>query len=251
MGRSTRSRRGLRWASPSTEPRSADGPADRRCPRSVNGKHTPFVRPRCGFDSCRGLLSRPKLSGQSAVLRRRRPLVRVRPRTRSVWRSRTSGGVWGNREVPPAGSTHADVAQPAEHRSATPGRPVRSGPSASQARGVTGAHRAPTSTVRVRILAGLLYRDRCGPRWPGYLVKAETPPSGFDTRPYDNVRFRSTSHDRDDTALNHLVEEPPGSPRDPLRLGRTALRAGRHGPVIDYSSTGRGFESRPEHSVLR
>ena len=33
----------------------------------------------------------------------------------------------------------ADVAQPAERRSATPERPVRSGPSASQARGVTGS----------------------------------------------------------------------------------------------------------------
>jgi hypothetical protein len=27
--------------------------------RSVNGKHAPFVRPRCGFDSCRGLLYTP------------------------------------------------------------------------------------------------------------------------------------------------------------------------------------------------
>ena len=27
------------------------------CLRSVNGKHAPFVRPRCGFDSCRRLLS--------------------------------------------------------------------------------------------------------------------------------------------------------------------------------------------------
>jgi hypothetical protein len=27
--------------------------------RSVNGKHAPFVRPRCGFDSCRRLHSRP------------------------------------------------------------------------------------------------------------------------------------------------------------------------------------------------
>ena len=27
--------------------------------RSVNGKHAPFVRPRCGFDSCRRLLSAP------------------------------------------------------------------------------------------------------------------------------------------------------------------------------------------------
>ena len=27
--------------------------------RSVNGKHAPFVRPRCGFDSCRRLLRTP------------------------------------------------------------------------------------------------------------------------------------------------------------------------------------------------
>ena len=29
------------------------------CLRSVNGKHAPFVRPRCGFDSCRRLLHTP------------------------------------------------------------------------------------------------------------------------------------------------------------------------------------------------
>ena len=60
----------------------------------------------------------------------------------------------------PAGRITADVAQTEEHRGATPGRPVRSGSSASrhdrQACGVTAARRAPTSLVRVRILAGLL-----------------------------------------------------------------------------------------------
>jgi hypothetical protein len=58
--------------------------------RSVNGKHAPFVRPRCGFNSCRRL-------------------------------------------------QHADVAQSVEHRAANPVRPVRSGSSASQVRGVTGS----------------------------------------------------------------------------------------------------------------
>ena len=61
------------------------------CLRSVNGKHAPFVRPRCGFDSCRRLLRAP-------------------------WRS----------GVPP----FADVAQREEHRGATPEGPVRSGSSA-------------------------------------------------------------------------------------------------------------------------
>jgi hypothetical protein len=161
--------------------------------RSVNGKHAPFVRPRCGFDSCRRL--------------------------------------------------HADVAQREEHRSATPGRPVRSGPSAPigglaempsepPGRAVRpeaassvgpiaihywaslrpclgtaiaprrraasrqtllgpwcnrGAWRAPTSPVRVRILAGLLVAGR-SVRLSG---KSGSTPQRF------NSASRSHRHDRD------------------------------------------------------
>jgi hypothetical protein len=59
----------------------------------------------------------------------------------------------------PAGRVHADVAQSAEHRAANPGRPVRSGSSALTGPWCNGAAlRAPTSPVRVRILAGLSSR---------------------------------------------------------------------------------------------
>jgi hypothetical protein len=35
------------------------------CLRSVNGKHAPFVRPRCGFDSCRRLLRGRSSAGRA------------------------------------------------------------------------------------------------------------------------------------------------------------------------------------------
>jgi hypothetical protein len=44
--------------------------------RSVNGKHAPFVRPRCGFDSCRRLLLHAQargVGGQHGELQPRRP----------------------------------------------------------------------------------------------------------------------------------------------------------------------------------
>src|SRR5207248_7067664 len=63
----------------------------------------------------------------------------------------------------------ADVAQTEEHRGATPGRPVRSGSSASQARGVTGARRAPTSSVRFETWRACCNKDRRGPERLGYL----------------------------------------------------------------------------------
>ena len=43
-------------ASPAREPGRPSTPARPERLRSVNGKHAPFVRPRCGFDSCRRLL---------------------------------------------------------------------------------------------------------------------------------------------------------------------------------------------------
>ena len=58
----------------------------------------------------------PIAQRKSTALRRQRTLVRFQP-----------------------GVLHADVAHSEERRSATPERPVRSGPSASQARGVTGS----------------------------------------------------------------------------------------------------------------
>ena len=50
--------------------------------RSVNGKHTPFVRMRCGFDSCRRLCFTAyarSSADSSAALRGQRALVRIQP----------------------------------------------------------------------------------------------------------------------------------------------------------------------------
>jgi hypothetical protein len=57
--------------------------------RSVNGKHAPVVRPRCGFDSCRRLLRTLVAQRKSAALRRQRTLVRFQP---GVPRGRSSVG---------------------------------------------------------------------------------------------------------------------------------------------------------------
>jgi hypothetical protein len=112
----------------------------------------------------------------------------------------------------------ADVAQREEHRSATPGRPVRSGSSAPQARGVRAARRAPTSQVRVRILAGLLARSLVAGRSGSVIswARAALGPCG------------STPH----------------SDRTPRPRPPPLLRAGT-APVIDSQSAGRGSESRP------
>ena len=104
----------------------------------------------------------------------------------------------------------ADVAQPAEHRAANPVRPVRSGPSALQARGVTGSTassnlagpgsipggpagnrssragaarlslvgalsvRRPLrfdSAIRPHTTTATSFSPRCGPEWSGYRVE--------------------------------------------------------------------------------
>jgi hypothetical protein len=76
------------------------------CLRSVNGKHAPFVRPRCGFNSCR------RLSCARGSRDRALPC--------------DGRGCW----FESSRAFHADVAQTAEHRVASPERPVRSGSSA-------------------------------------------------------------------------------------------------------------------------
>ena len=78
------------------------------CLRSVNGKHAPFVRPRCGFNSCRRLLRTP-----------------VAQRTRAL--PCEGRGRWfdSSRAYPRGRSSSGQ-----EHRSATSERPVRAGPSA-------------------------------------------------------------------------------------------------------------------------
>jgi hypothetical protein len=114
------------WKSTSLAPRRSGFDSRRLhfCLRSVNGKHAPFVRPRCGFDSCRRLL--------------------------------------------------ADVAQREEHGTATPGRPVRSGPSASQACGVTGSTASSNLAGPGSNPGGPAVHDRRGPERLGYLVRACT-----------------------------------------------------------------------------
>jgi hypothetical protein len=107
--------------------------------RSVNGKHAPFVRPRCGFDSCRRLCHTPVAQRiESTALRRRRPLVQFQP-----------------------GVPLADVAQREEHRTANPERPVRSGSSATRGERPSLASVAQRKSVglrtrrtEVRILSG-------------------------------------------------------------------------------------------------
>jgi hypothetical protein len=107
--------------------------------RSVSGKHAPVVRPRCGFESCRRLLPTPV-----AQWTERCPATAAAAgstpagRTRSSSRGRSSDG-------------RAPGFHPGEARST---RVVRS----LKARGVTQqAWRALTSSVRVRILAGLFF----------------------------------------------------------------------------------------------
>jgi hypothetical protein len=128
----------------------------------------------------------------------------------------------------PSTQPHADVAQPAEHRSATPGRPVRSGSSASTSPWCNGSTSSSNLDGPGSNPGGLAVSRSSRAEAVRLSGKAETPPSGFDTRPH----------------------EPCGSGLHPT-TATTPSAAGRHGPVIDFESTGRGFESRPEHSVLR
>ena len=85
---------------------------------------------------------------------------------------------------------HADVAQQEEHRVASPGRPVRPGSSAStKACGVTGSTASSNLAGPGSNPGRPVSHDRRGPTRSGYLVKAETPPSGLASRPYGNVRI--------------------------------------------------------------
>jgi hypothetical protein len=104
-------------------------------PLWCQGQHAPFVRLKRRFDSCRRLLHTLVAQRMSAALRGRRTLVRIQP---GVSRGRSSCG-------------RAPERHSGETRSS---RVVRF----TQARGVTGARRAPTSSVRVRFLVGLLSR---------------------------------------------------------------------------------------------
>ena len=147
---------------------------------------------------------------------------RARPATAEVAGSSPAGRI----------SPCADVAQTEEHRSATPERPVRSGSSASKARGVTEARRAPTSQVRVRILAGLLPIDRRGPKRSGYLVKAgrralDPRRSSAATRPHPTTATHDSAAGRRRCRLSTPHRQVAGS--SPAR----SIRA----PVAQWQSS--------------
>jgi hypothetical protein len=109
--------------------------------RSVNGKHAPFVRTKCGFDSCRRLLQTPVAQRTECC-----------PATAAVAGSTPAGRT-------PRGRSSAGRAPERHSGEARSIRAVRF----SKACGVTEARRAPTSLVRVRPLAGLLIRNHRGP----------------------------------------------------------------------------------------
>ncbi len=118
----------------------------------------------------------------------------------------------------PAGRLHADVAQTEEHRVASPGRPVRSGSSALEGPWCNGEH----AELQPRWSGfdswwACLQQDRRGPERLGYLLGR-----GRKARRFE-----------------------PADPNRTPRPRRTPSAAGRNGTVIDYASTGRGFESRP------
>ena len=136
--------------------------------RSVNGKHAPFVRPRCGFDSCRRLSTNARSSVDRAL-------------------PREGSGRWFDSSR----ACSADVAQREEHRSATPGRPVRSGSSALEGLWCKRKH----GELQPRWSGfdpwqACFFIDRRGPERLGYLGKAASTAAV-------QIRDPTAHHDRD------------------------------------------------------
>jgi hypothetical protein len=154
--------------------------------------------------------SRPAKPGSAVASRRYAPSSE-----RAVWPN-TVPLAYGHTATRQETETLADVAQKEEHRAANPATPVRPRSSAL----------GPWCNRKHRELqprwSGFESWRTCrrGPERLGYLVRAAA------RRP---LRFDSASRSHTTTATNLL------------------LRAGSV-PVIDYESTGRGFESRPERS---
>jgi hypothetical protein len=119
-----------------------------QCLRSVNGKHAPFVRPRCGFDSCRRLL--------------RTPVAQRNERCPAT--AEDAGSI-------PAGRIHADVAHPEEHRVASPERPVRDGSSALVDSWCNGSTPSSNLGGPGSIPGESAARPRRGPERVGYLME--------------------------------------------------------------------------------
>jgi hypothetical protein len=122
-------------------------PSPLTCLRSVNGKHAPFVRPRCGFNSCRRLL--------------RTPVAQRNERCPAT--AEDAGSI-------PAGRIHADVAHREEHRVASPERPVRDGSSALEDSWCNGS--TPSSNLGgPGSIPGESAARRRGPERLGYLME--------------------------------------------------------------------------------
>jgi hypothetical protein len=193
----------LWWQSASLAPRRS-GFDSRRLHsrlRSVNGKHTPFVRPGCGFESCRRLYA---------------PVAQwteLRPATAEVAGSSPAGRIASTR-----GRSSAGRASERHSEEARSIRAVRfTGPwcnGSTPSSNLDGPGSNPGGLADPQA--------RRGPERLGYLLAEAVKACG------------STPHIRSHTTT-----------------ATTRSAAGRHGPVIDYESTGRGFESRPEHFALR
>ena len=169
----------LWWQSTSFAPRRCGFDSRRLhlCLRSVNGKHAPFVRPRCGFNSCRRLLSRGRSSTGRAPGRHPggRPFDPGRP---------LPVGLWCNSSM-----ASSNLAGPG----ATPGGPVldrRRGPKwlgylLAERRKPCGSNPRPDHTSRPR-----RFFTGCGPEQNGSLgerPRKRAGSRGFDPRPADLV----------------------------------------------------------------
>jgi hypothetical protein len=157
--------------------------------------------------------SRRRAGGDSMRIRPRKARCRER-------RERPAEPGSARRELVAAKARCADVAHREEQRSATPKRPVRAGPSALEDPWCNGS--TPSSNLG-------------GPgSIPGESV-------------LDIVVGRSVSVISWTEGQNGPAVSTP--PPDSHTTTTTTSAAGRNGTVIDYESTGRGFESRPELQV--
>ena len=191
--------------------------------RSVSGKHAPVVRPRCGFESCRRLLPTPV-----AQWTERCPATAAAAGSTPAGRTDSSRGRSSDGRAP---GFH-----PGEARSI---RVVRS----LKARGVTQrAWRALTSSVRVRILAGLLPRGR----WCNSSI-ASSNLAGPGANPGRPVL---QSHRRGPERLGYLLERAArsGCAVRPRASDRTP-RPRRHPSAAGRS--GSGYRLLCERSQLR
>jgi hypothetical protein len=207
--------------------------------RSVNGKHAPFVRPRCGFNSCRRLFTYARSSADRALLceGRGRWFESSRAYLRT-WLRRMSTG------APP---------RPGPFDS---GRPLSRLRQPSQARGVTGACRAPTSAIRVQILAGLLFSTpRRSSRAEVVRLSGRTAAghacagAGSNPAPHAFVRVGSGLHPHDRDVYSSCCGPERFRLSTPNRqvAGSSPARSTR-APVAQLAEQFRAVQPRPQQS---